>query len=134
MRDESGGVEFVGAIMDVSAAKRAEQELRQAQAELAHISRATTVGELTASIAHEVNQPITGMVTNAEAALRWLRAEPLNLDKVREVLDQIVKDGMRVGEVIQRIRALIKKAPPSMARVDVNEAVLDVITLTGANC
>jgi PAS domain S-box-containing protein len=130
MRDESGGVEFVGAIMDVSAAKRAERELRHAQAELAHISRVTTVGELTASIAHEVNQPITGVVSNAEAALRWLAAEPPKLDKVREVLGQIVKDGMRAGDVIQRIRALIKKAPPRMARVDVNEAVLDVTTLT----
>jgi PAS domain S-box-containing protein len=130
MRDESGGIEFVGAIMDVSAAKRAELELRQAQAELAHISRVTTVGELTASIAHEVNQPITGVVTNAEAALRWLGAEPPNLDKVREVLGQIVKDGMRAGDVVHRIRALIKKAPPRMAQVDVNEAVLDVTTLT----
>jgi PAS domain S-box-containing protein len=129
IRDESGGVEFVGAIMDVSAAKRAELELRQAQAELAHISRVTTVGELTASIAHEVNQPITGVVTNAEAALRWLGAEPPNLDKVREVLGQIVKDGMRAGDVVHRIRALIKKAPARMARVDVNEAVLDVTTL-----
>jgi C4-dicarboxylate-specific signal transduction histidine kinase len=88
------------------------------------------VGELTASIAHEVNQPITGVVTNAEAALRWLGAEPPNLDKVREVLGQIVKDGMRAGDVIHRIRALIKKAPPRMARVDVNEAVLDVTALT----
>jgi PAS domain S-box-containing protein len=130
VRDELGSVEFVGAIMDVSAAKRAELELRHAQAELAHISRVTTVGELTASIAHEVNQPITGVVTGAEAALRWLGAKPPNLDEVRKVLGQIVKDGMRAGDVIYRIRALIKKAPPRMARVDVNEAVLDVITLT----
>jgi PAS domain S-box-containing protein len=129
-RDESGSVEFVGAIMDISAAKRAEQELRHAQAELAHISRVTTLGELTASIAHEVNQPITGVVTNAEAALGWLGAEPPNLDQVREVLGQIVKDGMRAGDVIHRIRALTKKAPSRMARVDVNEAVLDVIALT----
>jgi PAS domain S-box-containing protein len=129
-RDELGSVEFVGAIMDVSAAKRAEQELRHAQAELAYISRVTTLGELTASIAHEVNQPISGVVTNAEAALGWLGAEPPNLDQVREVLGDIIRDGMRAGEVIHRIRALIKKAPPRMARVDVNEAVLDVITLT----
>jgi PAS domain S-box-containing protein len=129
-RDESGSVEFVGAIMDISAAKRAEQELRHAQAELAHISRVTTLGELTASIAHEVNQPITGVVTNAEAALGWLGTEPPNLDQVRGVLGQIVKDGMRAGDVIHRIRALTKKAPSRMARVDVNEAVLDVIALT----
>ena len=72
----------------------------------------------------------TGVVTGAEAALRWLGAKPPNLDEVRKVLGQIVKDGMRAGEVIQRIRALIKKTPPRMARVDVNEAVLDVTTLT----
>jgi PAS domain S-box-containing protein len=130
IRDESGRVEFVGAIMDVSAAKRAEQELRQAQAELAHISRVTALGELTASIAHEVNQPIAGVVTNAEAALRWLAVEPPNLDRVREILGQIVRDGMRAGDVIYRIRALIRKAPSRKAWVDVNEAVLDVITLT----
>jgi PAS domain S-box-containing protein len=130
VRDESGSVEFVGAIMDVSAAKRAEQQLRHAQAELAHISRVTTLGELTASIAHEVNQPLTAVVTNAEAALRWLAAEPPNLDKAREALGHIVKDGMRASDVIHRIRAIIKKAPSRMARVDVNEAVLDVITVT----
>ncbi|KJC56804.1 hypothetical protein UP10_32590 [Bradyrhizobium sp. LTSPM299] len=128
--DKLGGVEFVGAIMDVSAAKRAEQELRQAQAELAHISRVTALGELAASIAHEVNQPITGVVANAEAALGWLRAEPPNLDRIREILGQVVNDGMRAGDVIHRIRSLIKKAPPHKAWVDVNEAVLDVITLT----
>ena len=117
VRDESSRVEFVGAIVDVSAAKRAEQQLRHAQAELAHMSRVMTLGQLTASIAHEVNQPIAAVVINAEAALRWLGAEPPNLDKVREVLGDIVKDGMRANDVIHRIRAIIKKAPPRMARV-----------------
>lgn len=130
VRDEAGKVEYVGAVMDISAAKRAEQELRQAQAELAHVTRVTTLGELTASIAHEVNQPITGVVTSAEAALRWLAAEPPNLDEVREILGRIVKDGGRASDVIHRIRALIKKAPPRMAPLDINEAVLDVIALT----
>jgi PAS domain S-box-containing protein len=130
VRDESGSVEFIGAIMDVSAAKRSEQQLRQAQAELAHISRVTALGELAASIAHEVNQPITGVVSNAEAALAWLGAEPPNLDRVREVLGHVVKDGMRAGDVIYGIRALMKRAPPRMAQVDVNEAALDVIALT----
>jgi C4-dicarboxylate-specific signal transduction histidine kinase len=88
------------------------------------------LGELTASIAHEVNQPIAAVVTNAEAAMRWLEAEPPNRDKIRGVLNQIVNDGMRAGDVIHRIRALVRKAPPRMARVDVNEAVLDVTTLT----
>jgi PAS domain S-box-containing protein len=128
--DESGRAEFVGAIMDVSAAKQAEQKLRQVEAELAHISRVTTLGELTASIAHEVNQPLAAVVTNAEAAMRWLAADPPNTGKAREVLGDIVKDGMRASDVIDRIRAIIKKAPTRMARVDVNEAVLDVITLT----
>jgi PAS domain S-box-containing protein len=129
-RDESGRVEFVGAIMDVSAAKRAEQQLRQAQMELAHVTRVTTLGELTASIAHEVTQPIAGVVTNAAAALHWLGAEPPNLDEVRDILGQIVKDGERAGDVIHRIRALVKKAPPRMARCNVNAAILDVIALT----
>lgn len=130
VRDESGNVEFIGAIMDVSEAKRAEQKLRQLQAELAHITRVTTLGELTASIAHEVNQPITGVVTNAEAALRWLRLEPPNLNEVREILGRIVKDGGRAADVIQRIRGLIKKAHPRMVRLDINEVILDVIALT----
>lgn len=130
VRDESGEVEFVGAVMDVSAAKRAEQALRQTQAELTHVTRVTTLGELTASIAHEVNQPITGVVTNAAAGLRWLAAQPPNLDEVRDVLRRIVKDGGRAGDVIHRIRALIKKAPPRMVRLDINEAVLEVIALT----
>lgn len=128
--DQSGGVEFVGSIMDVSAAKRAEQKLRHAQAELAHIARVTTLGELTASIAHEVNQPLAAVVSNAEAASRWLAAEPSNPDKAREILGDIVKDGMRASDIIHRIRAIIKKAPTRMAQVDINEAVLDVITLT----
>jgi PAS domain S-box-containing protein len=128
--DQSGGVEFVGSIMDVSAAKRAEQKLRHAQAELAHISRVTTLGELTASIAHEINQPLAAVVSNAEAASRWLAAEPPNPDKARDILGNIVKDGMRASDIIHRIRAIIKKAPTCMAQVDINDAVLDVITLT----
>jgi PAS domain S-box-containing protein len=130
VRDASGGVEFLGAIRDVSAAKQAEQELRQAQAELAHITRVTTLGELTASIAHEVNQPIAAVATSAAAGLSWLKAEPPNLDEVRATLDYIAKDAQRAGDVMHRIRALARKAPLRMARFDVNEAVLDVIALT----
>jgi PAS domain S-box-containing protein len=128
--DEAGMVEFFGAIMDVSAAKQAEQELRQAQAELAHITRVTTLGELAASIAHEVNQPIAAVATNAAAGLGWLGAKPPKLDEVRATLGYIVKDAQRAGDVMHRIRALAKKALLSMARFDVNEAVLDVIALT----
>jgi signal transduction histidine kinase len=88
------------------------------------------MGQLTASIAHEVNQPIAAVVTNAQAALRWLGAEPPNLDEIREALGRIVKDGRRAGDVTGRIRALIRKAPPRKGRFDLNEAVLDVIALT----
>jgi C4-dicarboxylate-specific signal transduction histidine kinase len=131
VRDESGRVvEFVGAIMDVSAAKQAEQELRQAQTELAHISRVTTLGELTASITHEVNQPVAAVVANAAAGLGWLEAEPPNLDGVRATLDSIIEDAQRAGDIMHRIRALAKKAPLRMARFDVNDAVLDVIAVT----
>jgi PAS domain S-box-containing protein len=108
----------------------ASEALRAAQAELAHVNRVTTMGQLTASIAHEVNQPIAAVVTNAQAALRWLGADPPDLDEVREALGRIVRDGKRAGDVIGRIRALIEKAPPRQDRFDLNAAVLDVIALT----
>ena len=98
--------------------------------ELAHANRVTTMGQLTASIAHEVNQPITAAVTNAEAALRWLGAQPPDLEEVRQALGAIVKDGTRAGDVIGRIRALIKRTPPRKDGLDINEAILDVIVLT----
>ena len=97
---------------------------------LAHVNRVTTMGQLTASIAHEVNQPITGAVLNAEAALRWLGAQPPNLEQVRRALGLIVEDGTRAGNVIGGIRALIKKAPPQQACLDLNEAIREVIALT----
>jgi signal transduction histidine kinase len=105
-------------------------ERQRAQAELAHANRVATMGQLTASIAHEVNQPIGAVVTNAEAALRWLRAPAANLDEVRQALDRIVKDGRRASDVIARIRALIRKAPRHTTRFDLNEAIRDVIALS----
>jgi PAS domain S-box-containing protein len=108
----------------------ASEALRAAQAELAHVNRITTMGQLTASIAHEVNQPIAATVTNAQAALRWLGAEPPNLNEVRQSLDGIVDNGQRAGEVIGRIRDLIKKVPARKGRLDMNETVLGVIALT----
>ena len=85
---------------------------------------------MTASIAHEVNQPITATIINAQAALRWLGRQPPDLEEVRQSLDQIVKDGTRAGEVIGRIRDLIKKAPPRQDRLEINEAIREVIELT----
>jgi C4-dicarboxylate-specific signal transduction histidine kinase len=97
--------------------------------ELAHANRVATMGHLTASIAHEVNQPITANVTNAQAALRWLDRRPPDLEETRQALARIVKDGYRASAVIDRIRALIKKAPSRKDRVDINEAVWEVIAL-----
>jgi PAS domain S-box-containing protein len=110
--------------------RRAEEALRAMQAELAHANRVTTMGQLSASIAHEVNQPIAATVTNAQAALRWLRARPPNLDEVRYSLDRIVEDGKRAGNVIGGIRALIHKVPPRRDWFGLNEAILEMVALT----
>ena len=121
------GVAFV---LDLTERKRAEESLHKMQIELAHANRVATMGQLTASIAHEVNQPITAAVLNAEAALRWLGAQPPNLDQVRGSLGLVVEAGTRAGNVIEGIRALVKKAPPRQACLDLNEAIAEVITLT----
>jgi signal transduction histidine kinase len=113
-----------------SAARDAERRYREIEIELAHANRVATMGQLSASIAHEVSQPIAGTITNASAALRLLDAEPLNVDGFRRALERIVRDGNRAGEVIDRVRALVKKAPPRKDALDVNEAILDVVRLT----
>jgi nitrogen-specific signal transduction histidine kinase/PAS domain-containing protein len=118
---------------DVTASVRADQAeaaLRQVQAELVHIARVTTLGELAASIAHEVNQPISGTLANAQAALRFLGAQTPDLDEVKKALDRIVRDSLRAGAVVGRIRDLIKKAPAREDRVDINAAIREVIELT----
>jgi C4-dicarboxylate-specific signal transduction histidine kinase len=110
--------------------KSAQTALHEIGLELAHANRITTLGELTASIAHEVNQPIGAVVTNADAALRWLAAQPPNLDEGRDALRNIVKDAHRAGEVISRIRGLVRKAPPRTTVLDVNETILEILALT----
>ena len=112
--------------------RRSEARLRQVQADLAHVTRVTTMGELTASLAHEVNQPIAATVTNASAGLRWLAAQPPDLEEARQALGRIIKDGNRAGEVIRRIRALVKESPPQQDRLDINETILEVVLLTGS--
>ena len=114
----------------VSKRKRADEALRQTRADLAHIHRVTTMGELAASISHEVMQPLGAGVTNAEAALRWLGAQPPDLDEVRQALGRAVKDGRRAAEIIGRIRTLIKKEPLRKDALEVNEAIVEVIALT----
>ncbi len=109
---------------------RASDALRVAQTELAHVNRVTTMGELSASIAHEVLQPIAATVTHAHAALRWLSALPPDLTEARSALTAIVQDGNRAHDVINRIRALIKKAPPQKDGLAINDAILEVVALT----
>ena len=110
--------------------KRAQEAFRKAQLELAHANRVATMGQLSASIAQEVKQPITAAVTYALAARRWLGAEPPNFREVDDALSLIVKEGNRAGEVVGRIRALIKKAPARKDAVAINDAILEVIALT----
>jgi C4-dicarboxylate-specific signal transduction histidine kinase len=109
--------------------ERAEERLRQAQADLARVSRVTTMGELTASLAHEVNQPIAAAVTNASACVRWLAGEVPDLEEARAAARRSVKDGERAAEIISRIRRLFKKGAPQRELVDVNEVIREMIAL-----
>ena len=109
--------------------KRAESALQLAQTELAHVARLTTLGELTASIAHEVNQPLGAMVASAAACARWLGADPPEMGKARRALERIVNDGKRASAVIERIRALIKRQAPRNESLDINQAIREVIAL-----
>jgi C4-dicarboxylate-specific signal transduction histidine kinase len=138
--NDSGEVtEYIGTTSDITERKRAEEELRRsesdlrkAQAELAHITRVTTMGELAASIAHEVNQPISGVVLNGNACLRWLsriEGDSVNLAEAREALQRIIRDGARAGEVIARIRALFKKTDAAREPLELNQVIGEVIVL-----
>jgi PAS domain S-box-containing protein len=128
-RDASGGIEFVGAVTDVTATKRAEEKLHKAQAELAHVTRVTTLGELTASIAHEVNQPLAAVVANAEACLRWLNRETPDLAGARRSAEWVINDGIRASEVVRRVRALAHKADVEKVPLDLNNIVGEVVAL-----
>jgi PAS domain S-box-containing protein len=122
----SHGVSFV---IDLTERKQAEQALRQAQAQLTHLARVMTMGELTASIAHEINQPLAALATNASAGLRWLAREPPDLDEARVCLQRMLRDSHRAGDVVTRIRSLIKKSLPVKTSLDLNDAIHEVLPL-----
>jgi len=122
-------VQFVGSSTDITERKRAEEALRQTQADLAHVTRATTMGELTASLAHEVNQPIAAAVTDARTCLRWLIRDHPDLEEAREAALRVVKDATRAAEIISRIRLLFKKGTPERTLVDVNDLIREMIVL-----
>ena len=131
LRDEQGNiVEWYGTSTDIEDQKRAEEALRETHALLARVARASIVGELTASIAHEVNQPLGGIVTNAEAALTWLSDDTPNFKEAREALQRIVRDGTRASEVVGRIRSLLKNGKPNKTQFALDQVIREIIVLT----
>jgi PAS domain S-box-containing protein len=127
-------VKLFGTAVDITERKRAEDErhrLRQLEADLAHINRVSMLGELSASIAHEVNQPLSGVVSNGSACLRWLAGDVPNVEEAREAARRIVRDGKRAGEVIARIRALTKRAATPREELDLNGTIREVLALVG---
>jgi predicted ATPase/signal transduction histidine kinase len=129
LETSSGKLEYMGAVRDVTERTRAEEALRQAKADLAHINRVTTMGELTASMAHEVNQPIAAAVTDANTCMRWLTRDHPDLAEARAAAMRVVKDATRASEIISRIRLLFNKGTPERELVDVNEIIGEMIFL-----
>ncbi|HYB47997.1 MAG TPA: ATP-binding protein [Streptosporangiaceae bacterium] len=129
-RDEDGRLEYIGAVQDVTARRLSEQALGKAQSELAHVARATALSALTASIAHEVNQPLSGIITNASTCLRMLAADPPDVDGARETARRTIRDGNRAADVIARVRALFTRKESAIEAVDLNEVTREVIALS----
>ena len=130
LRDEDNRiVRWYGTLTDIEDRRRAEETLRQAQADLAHITRVTTMGELTASLAHELNQPLTAVVTSGGSSLRWLAHEPPRLDKAADAVRRMIRDASRASEVIAHTRALLKKSSEEKAPFDITEVIRDVLIL-----
>jgi PAS domain S-box-containing protein len=128
---QEGGNDGVAFVLDLSERKRAEDSLRQAQAELSHVTRITTLGELAASIAHEINQPLSGVVSNGSACLRWLATDAPDLEEIREAARDIVRDGKRAADLIARVRALATKRTTPREKLDLNETIRGVLAIVG---
>ena len=129
VEDLNAGTGFIGAVMDITAARNAADELQNVQSDLARVTRATTMGQLAASIAHEVRQPLTGVITNGHTVMHWLNEGTLNIDKARTTAERILRDGERASGVIQRIQRLLTKTPPQARSIDVNELIHQVLDL-----
>jgi C4-dicarboxylate-specific signal transduction histidine kinase len=129
-RHRDGRVEYIGAIQDVTERRLSEEALAKARSDLAHVARVTSLGALTASIAHEVNQPLSGIITNASTCLRMLAADPPNVDGARATAQRTIRDGNRASDVITRLRALFSKKAATAEPVDLNETAREVLALS----
>jgi PAS domain S-box-containing protein len=129
-RGDHGELEYIGAVQDVTERRSSEEALGKARSELSHVARVTSLGVLTASIAHEVNQPLSGIVTNASTCLRMLAADPPNVDGARETARRTIRDGNRASDVISRLRALYGKKDPTIESVDLNQATREVLAMS----
>jgi signal transduction histidine kinase len=129
-RDADGQLEYIGAVQDVTQRRASEEALAKARSELAHVTRFMSLSMLTASIAHEVSQPLSGMVTNASTCLRMLSSDPPNVEGARETTRRAIRDGNRASDVITRLRSLFGKKDAAIEVIDLNEAVREVIALS----
>ena len=131
-RDQNGQLEYIAAVQDVTARRLAEEARDKARSELTHVARVTSLGTLTASIAHELNQPLSGIVTNASTCVRMLAADPPNVEGARETARRTIRDGNRASEVITRLRTLFGKKEATSESVDLNDATRDVLALSSS--
>ena len=131
-RDQDGQLEYIAVVQDITARRLSEDALDKARAQLAHVARVTSLGVLTASIAHELNQPLSGIITNASTCLRMLAADPPDIGGARETARRTIRDGNRASEVIARLRALFTKKETTTEPLDLNEATREVIALSSS--
>jgi PAS domain S-box-containing protein len=129
LRGSDGGIlKWYGTVVDRHVRRRAQEELRTTQAELAHVNRVMTMGELTASIAHEVNQPLAAVIASGDSCTAWLASEPPNLDKARTAASRMIQAATQASEIVQRVRAMFKKLPSVATSVDMNKLIEETIS------